>query len=118
MKIIGLILLIWISMPAVANEPDATTIETASIITEAIDQAETAQIHGKAGHTSTLLEYAQESLTHAQAAEKKLINKSPHLDESIKHLNAAIENAKRDQPETATRHMEKAIEHMRLSIRK
>ncbi len=118
MKLIGLILAMLISAPVSANESVAATGETTTLITEAIDYAETAQIHGKAGHTSTLLEYAQESLTHAQAAEKKLANTSPHLNESIKHLNEAIENARQNHPETATRHMEKAIEQMRLSITK
>ncbi len=82
---------------------------------EAIDQAETAQIHGKAGHTSTLLEYAQQSLNHAKEAEKELTGAPQHLKESIKHLEEAIAHAQQDHGEVANQHVIEAIQHLRQS---
>ena len=84
--------------------------------TEAIKHAETAQTHGAAGHVKVLLEHAQESLTHAKAAENEL-DKAPqkHITESIKHLDEAIAHAKQDHAEVATKHVIEALKHMRES---
>ncbi|MBX3618090.1 small metal-binding protein SmbP [Nitrosomonas sp.] len=84
-------------------------------MTEAIEHAETAQIHGKAGHTSTLLEYAQKSLTHAKAAEKEYAEAHQHISEAIKHLEEAITHAKQNHAEKATQQMVEALKHMRHS---
>ncbi|ALQ52426.1 small metal-binding protein SmbP [Nitrosomonas ureae] len=85
-------------------------------ITETIKLAETARIHGKAGHTKTLLEYAQESLTHARAAENELTISHQRITESIKHLEKAIALANQNDSEVATKHIIQALEYMRLPI--
>ncbi|PSJ17380.1 small metal-binding protein SmbP [Nitrosomonas supralitoralis] len=83
---------------------------------EAIKHAETAQIHGKAGHVKTLLEYAQQSLIHAKAAENELAGSHQRITDSIKHLEEAIAHARQEDSEAATRHTSQALEYMRHPI--
>lgn len=79
----------------------------------AISHAEDAEIHGRAGHTDALLEHAQESLTHAQAAYKTSPENNQHLAASIKLLEEAISQAKQDHAEVATGQVREALSHMR-----
>lgn len=83
--------------------------------TEAIKYAEDAQFHGKAGHSKALLDHAQESLTHAKAAEKEFAEAHQHMTESIKHLEEAIAHAKQNHAEEATKHTAEALKHMKHS---
>lgn len=81
-------------------------------VTDAIRHAETAQIHGKAGHSTALLEHAQESLLQAQAAAKTLPASNQSISASIKHLEEAIAHAKQDHAEVATQHTTEALKHL------
>jgi hypothetical protein len=101
--------LFYFSSQAIATDAHQHT-------TEAIKYAENAQIHGKAGHSKALLDHAQESLTHAKAAEKESAEAHQHITESIKHLEEAIAHAKQDHAEEATKHTAEALKHLRHSV--
>jgi hypothetical protein len=99
-----------------SNSSEVAASNTINHTTEAIKHAETARIHGKAGHTKTLLEYVQESLAHAKTAENELAISHQRIAESIKHLEKAITLADQDNSEGATKHTMQALEYMRLTI--
>jgi len=87
--------------------------DTQEHINNAIRHAEDAEIHGRAGHTNALLEHAQESLAHAQAAYQASPETNQHWAASIKLLEEAIAQAKQDHAEVATGQVREALSHMR-----
>lgn len=99
-------------MVALSLSAQSMAAENQHVI-DAIRHAETAQIHGKAGHSTALLEHAQESLVQVQAAAKVLpASNQPIIAASIKHLEEAIAHARQDHAEVATQHTAKALKHL------
>ena len=98
-------------MAALSLSAQSMAAENQHVI-DAIRHAETAQIHGKAGHSTALLEHAQESLIQVQAAAKALSAPSKPIATSIKHLEEAIAHAKQDHAEVATQHTVEALKHL------
>lgn len=84
---------------------------------QALEHAQAAATHGKAGHASVLTEHAEVSLEHATAAEQVLDGESKaHMTEGIAHLNEAIKHGKMDHADVATEHVNEAIKHINASI--
>jgi hypothetical protein len=82
---------------------------------QAIEHAAMAKAHGEDGHAKVLLKHAEESLGHAQAAEKQHAEQHKHMTDSIKELKQAIEHAKAGHADIATKHVDEALMHMRKS---
>lgn len=79
----------------------------------ALTHAKEAVIHGKAGHSATLIEHAEVSLTHAnKAVEVSKGENKTHLEAGVKALQAAIEHGKQNHAEIATKSAEEAVEHL------
>lgn len=81
----------------------------------AMEHAGMAEAHGADDYVKVLLKHAEESLKHAQAAEKQRANEHMHITESVQHLKQAIEHAKANHVDVATKHVEEALAHMRKS---
>jgi hypothetical protein len=82
----------------------------------ALDHANQAVIHGKAGHASVLVEHATEALKHARAASEVAKGESKtHIDAAVKSLETSIEHGKMGtghEPQ-ATKAAEEAVEHLK-----
>ncbi len=82
----------------------------------ALEHAESAAIHGKAGHPDILSEHAIVALEHAQAAEKIMQGVAKeHLGKTVEHLHQAIEHGKLGHADVATDHVGQAIAHIRAA---
>jgi hypothetical protein len=82
----------------------------------ALDHANQAVTHGKAGHASVLVEHATEALKHARAASEIAKGEAKtHIDAGVKSLESAIEHGKMGaghEPQ-ATKAAEEAVEHLK-----
>jgi Small metal-binding protein len=96
-------LVLFLIAPAYAHE---------SHTAEAMEHAGMAQAHGEDGHAKVLLQHAEESLKHAQAAEKQYADQHMRMTESVKHLKEAIEHAKMGHADVATKHVQQALTEM------
>ena len=80
-------------------------------VAEAIEHAQKAGDHGKAGHADVLVEHAGEALKHAKMAQKETPNM--HLDKGISDLEKAISHGKQGHSDIATGYAESAIKHLK-----
>lgn len=83
---------------------------------DALEHANAAVTHGKAGHTPLLLEHAKAALEDALAASiaAKGVSKN-HLDAGAKELQEAIDHGTMGHVGVATTHAEAAVEHIKAS---
>lgn len=82
----------------------------------ALDHANQAVTHGKAGHASVLVEHATEALKHARAASDVAKGEAKtHIDAGVKSLETAIEHGKMGtgHEQQATAAAEEAVEHLK-----
>ncbi|MDH4242334.1 MAG: small metal-binding protein SmbP [Nitrospira sp.] len=77
-------------------------------MSEAVEHAQGAAMHGKEGHADACVEHAGEALKHAQAAGMK----NPHLDEAVKHLTEAVKHGKAGHADACTEHANGAAMHL------
>ncbi|MBN9133991.1 MAG: metal-binding protein SmbP [Nitrosomonadales bacterium SCN 54-20] len=82
---------------------------------QAIEHAAMAKAYSEDGHAKVLRKHAEESLVHAQEAEKKHAEQHMHMTDSIKELKQAIEHAKAGHTDIANKHIDAALMHMRKS---
>jgi hypothetical protein len=80
----------------------------------ALEHANQAVIHGKAGHAPILVEHAKAALEHALAASivAKGVPKN-HMDAAAKELQESIDHGNLDHASIATKHAEAAVEHIK-----
>ena len=81
---------------------------------KALVHADTAVVHGKAGHAPILVEHAKKALDHTLAA--SLVAKGPsktHLDAAADSLQNAIDEGGLGHVEPATKSAEAAVEHIK-----
>ncbi len=80
----------------------------------ALEHANAAVTHGKAGHTPILIEHAKAALEDALAASiiAKGVTKN-HLDAGAKELQEAIDHGTMGHVGVATTHAEAAVEHIK-----
>jgi len=93
---------------AVAVAPRAAVAE--DHLTKAISHTKEAIDHGAQGHADVLVTYANEALTHANAAEKAKDN--AEIRDGIIQLNAAIAEGKNRNAALATQHAMDALTHL------
>jgi hypothetical protein len=82
----------------------------------ALEHANQAVIHGKAGHAPILVQHAKAALEHTLAA--AIIAKGlpkGHLDEAAKELQESIDHGNLGHADVATKHAEAAVEHIKAS---
>ncbi|TAK59984.1 small metal-binding protein SmbP [Methylobacter sp.] len=82
----------------------------------ALEHANAAVTHGKAGHTPVLVEHAKAALEDTLAASiaAKGVSKN-HLDAGAKELQEAIDHGTMGHVGQATAHAEAAVEHIKAS---
>ncbi len=80
----------------------------------ALEHANAAVVHGKAGHTPVLIEHAKAALEDTLAASivAKGVKKN-HLDAGAKELQEAIDHGTMGHVGVATTHAEAAVEHIK-----
>lgn len=85
-------------------------------LTEALEQANAAAVHGEAGETAILIGHAKAALE--QVLEASLVAKGVaknHLDNAAEELQESIELANRGHIGSATMHAEAALKHIKIS---
>lgn len=102
---VGAGLLLLLSTSVFAEENNAAS---------ALEHANAAVTHGKAGHTPILVEHAKAALEDALAASitTKGVTKN-HLDAGAKELQEAIDHGTMGHVGVATTHAEAAVEHIK-----
>lgn len=82
----------------------------------ALEHADAAVIHGKAGHAPILVDHAEAALEHtlAGAIAAKGVQKT-HLDAAAKELQESIDQGNLGHADVATKHAEAAVEHIKAS---
>ena len=86
-------------------------------LTEALEHANAAVVHGEAGDTAILIGHAKKALQHALVASKvaKGLLAKNHLDAAAKELQESIELANLGHIGSATTHAEAAVKHIKIS---
>lgn len=80
----------------------------------ALEHANQAVTHGKAGHSPILVEHAEAALTHAKkGAEVAKGEAKTHMDAGVKSLESAIEHGKMGHADVATKAAEEAVGHIK-----
>jgi hypothetical protein len=85
-------------------------------LTEALEQANAAAVHGEAGETAILIGHAKAALE--QVLEASIVAKGVaknHLDDAAKELQESIELANQGHIGSATMHAETALKHIKIS---
>ena len=85
-------------------------------LTEALEHANTAAVHGEAGDTAILIGHAKAALE--QVLEASIVAKGVaknHLDDAAKELQESIELGNLDHIGSPTLHAEAAIKHIKVS---
>ena len=97
----------------------STSVFAKEQVTEALEHANAAVVHGKAGHTPLLLEHAKAALEDTLAASivAKGVPKN-HLDAGAKELQEAIDQGTLGHVGVATAHAEAAVTHIKAGSKK
>ena len=85
-------------------------------LTEALEHANAAAVHGEAGYTEILIGHAKAALE--QVLEASIVAKGVaknHLDDAAKQLQESIELANLGDIGSATIHAEAALKHIKIS---
>ena len=81
---------------------------------QAIEHANTAIVHGSAGHAAILVEHLEESLKHIKNfSESASAETKVHSDAAINALNNAIVHGRVGHSEEATKLVEQALVHLK-----
>ena len=85
-------------------------------LTEALEHANAAVVHGEDGDTAVLSGHAKQALEHALVASivAKGLAKN-HLGDAAKELQQSIEHANLGHIGSATKHAEAAVKHIKIS---
>jgi len=97
----------------------STSVFAVDHVAAALEHANQAVIHGKAGHAPTLVEHAKAALEHslAGAIEAKGVPKT-HLDAASASLQEAIDHGTLGHADLATKSAEEAVEHLKKASEK
>ncbi len=97
----------------------STNVFAEDYAASALEHANSAVVHGKAGHAPVLVEHAKASLDQALAASiaAKGISKN-HINAAAKELQESIDQGGLGQTDAATKHAEAAVEHLKASKNK
>ena len=94
----------------------SSSVFAAEHLTEALEHANAAAVHGEAGDTAILIGQAKAALE--QVLEASIVAKGVaknHLDDAAKELQESIELANLGHIGSATMHAEAAVKHIKIS---